>query len=136
MPEVGLEPTSPQGQSILSRSRMPIPPLRLGQNDRAESGRLRMAGGAGAVVLAGTDRALLLDVPLLVEGVEGGGDEDDLQQAEDHHQDADQRRPERGFVEAGAVAVEPAFGADRAEDREDHRERRRNREDAAAPAGD
>jgi membrane-associated phospholipid phosphatase len=28
MPEVGLEPTSPQGQSILSRSRMPIPPLR------------------------------------------------------------------------------------------------------------
>ena len=30
MPEVGLEPTSPQGQSILSRSRMPIPPLRRG----------------------------------------------------------------------------------------------------------
>src|SRR4029077_12414360 len=28
MPEVGFEPTSPQGQSILSRSRMPVPPLR------------------------------------------------------------------------------------------------------------
>ena len=40
MPEVGLEPTSPQGQSILSRSRMPIPPLRRAANDRAKR-RLR-----------------------------------------------------------------------------------------------
>src|SRR3954469_17121137 len=119
MPEEGFEPSSPQGQSILSRSRMPIPPLRLGQNDRAESGRLRMAGGgASAVVLAGSDRPLLLDVPLLVEGVEGGSDEDDLQQAEDHHQEADHRGAERGFLEAAAVAVEPAFGSDRAEDRQ------------------
>src|SRR3954454_176757 len=94
MPEEGFEPSSPQGQSILSRSRMPIPPLRLGLNDRAGSGRLRLARGAGTVVLAGADRALLLDVPLLVEGVEGSGDEDDLQQAEDHHQQPDQRGAE------------------------------------------
>src|SRR3954454_3326950 len=114
MPEVGLEPTSPQGQSILSRSRMPIPPLRLGLNDRAESGGLRMAGGACAVVLAGADRPLLLDVPFLVEGVEGGGDEDDLQEAEQDHQQPDQRGVEGGVFEAGAIAVEPAFGADRA----------------------
>src|ERR1700750_1664401 len=136
MPEVGFEPTSPQGQSILSRSRMPIPPLRPARNDKAGSGRLRLARGAGAVVLTGADRALLLDVPLLVEGVEGGGDEDDLQQAEDDHQQADERGAEQRFVEAGAVAVEPAFGADRAEDRQDHRKRRHHGEDAAVPARD
>src|SRR3954451_10752550 len=98
MPEEGFEPSSPQGQSILSRSRMPIPPLRLRLNDRAGSGRLRMGPGTGTVVLAGADRALLLDVPLLVEGIEGGGDEDDLQEAEDHDQQADQRGAEGGFL--------------------------------------
>ena len=39
VPEVGLEPTSPQGQSILSRSRMPIPPLRRGANHRPDTRR-------------------------------------------------------------------------------------------------
>src|SRR5436853_5551849 len=108
MPEVGFEPTSPQGQSILSRSRMPIPPLRRRQNDKAGSGRLRMARGAGAVVLTGSDRPLLLDVPLLVEGVKRGGDQGDLQETEDDHQQADQRGGEEGLVETGGAAVQPA----------------------------
>ena len=62
------------------------------------SGRLRgavLGRGAGAVVFAGADRALLLDVPLLVEAVEGGRDQDDLQQGEDDDEQADQRRREQ-----------------------------------------
>ena len=48
MPEVGLEPTSPQGQSILSRSRMPIPPLRrvFPRGTVERTNRSRRPGGA------------------------------------------------------------------------------------------
>ena len=75
-------------------------------------------------------------MPVLAEAVEGGDHDDDLEDAEDHDQGPDQRRGERRFVEAGLVAGEPAFGADRAEDRQDRREGRGDRQDAAVPAGD
>ncbi len=51
-------------------------------------------------------------------------------------QQADHRGGEQPLVEAGLVAGEPAVGADRAEDRQDHRERGGDRQDAAAPAED
>ena len=67
------------------------------------SGGLRgavLGRGAGAVVFAGADRALLLDVPLLVEAVEGDGDQDDLQQGEDDDEEADQRDRDQAVFEA------------------------------------
>ena len=103
---------------------------------RRAAGRPCLGRGAGAVVLAGADRALLLDVPVLAEAVEAGGDQDELEQGEDHHQQADQRDRDQRVFEAGLVAGEPAVGADRAEDRQDHRERGGDGQDAAAPARD
>src|SRR3990172_9282342 len=57
MPEVGVEPTRPEGHGILSPARLPVPPLRrappivpapLGCTARRKGRYLRHAGSAGA----------------------------------------------------------------------------------------
>src|SRR3954447_9640262 len=122
------------------RHRSPSTPVQAaGGPSGAGSGRgggAVLGWGPGAVVFAGADQAFLLDVPLLVEAVDRGGGDDDLQQGEDHDQEADQRRRDQPFFEEVLVAGEPAVGADRAEDREDHRQRGGDREDAAVPTED
>src|SRR4051794_25853175 len=64
-----------------------------GRQMQVSSGWQRRVAAArpGAVFLARADRPLLLDVPLLAEAVEGGSDEDDLQQTEEDDQETDQR---------------------------------------------
>src|SRR5262249_38365166 len=64
--------------------RVPPPASSSGGLRRAVLGRR-----AGAVVFARADQPFLLDVPLLIERVEGDADQDDLDEGEDDDQQAD-----------------------------------------------
>ena len=62
----------------------------LGGVGRGSLLRGRWRGGVLAGERGATDRALFLDVPVLIEAVHGDGDEDDLDRDHDHDEEADE----------------------------------------------
>ena len=48
VPKVGVEPTWPEGHTILSRARLPIPPLRHGRSNNSTTSERFYAASIGA----------------------------------------------------------------------------------------
>ena len=79
VPKVGIEPTLPGGNRILSPARLPVPPLRLEKHrSRSPRGRLDFRKGHRGLLQPGLDREILAHSPDLSscghwKWVTGGG---------------------------------------------------------------
>src|SRR3954471_1812282 len=100
-------------------------------------GALRLSVG---FVLAGqrdaAGRALLLDVPLLVEADHRDRDQEQLDRYDEDGEQAEEVLGQGGAREPALVACEPGRGGNRREDGEDDRESRGHRQDAPVPPRD